>query len=71
MQGSLPTTWDLLRAACRKVGANETQPLTLGNVSVWIDDSGPWEGQVCYLPETSQWDMRPFQEALSQVLTAA
>lgn len=36
--------------------ATEGTPLRLGNVEFWIDESGPWAGQLTFSVPTSKWN---------------
>ena len=59
----------VLRFAAESANATEAHPLKLGNVEVWIGHRGPWDGELLFFPESSQWDRAAFESALNDYLT--
>lgn len=47
--------------------ATEATPLRLHGVEFWIDQSGPWQGQLVFFPATAYWNAKGIGEDVDKL----
>ena len=47
--------------------ATEASPLVIGNVSFWIDETGPWAHELTFSIPTSQWNKAAMAENVASL----